>query len=152
MYTAISTRVYTTHTRCCTQGFSEMMLAHPELTMAALMLHNDIIHKARWDHFGFIVGREGGEVAVRSLVPQPRSLNVLLPLLQIRSPSCLAIPATPSSSALSRRSCLRPQPGLQAYLKMGLSAGGHPPVHLKQEAAGGRPKHHSQPLPHSRPL
>ena len=47
-----------------------MMLAHPELTMAALMLHNDIIHKARWDHFGFVVGREGGEVAVRSLLTQ----------------------------------------------------------------------------------
>ena len=62
---------------CTHQGFSEMMLAHPELTMAALMLHNDIIHKARWDHFGFVVGREGGEVAVRSLVA-PLSRGPLL--------------------------------------------------------------------------
>ena len=66
-YATISIRVCKHSLTLGAQGFSEMMLAHPELTMAALMLHNDIIHKARWEHFGFVVGREGGEFAVRPL-------------------------------------------------------------------------------------
>ena len=36
------------------------MKGNPEKMMAAILIHNDIIHKARWQNFGYVVNREGG--------------------------------------------------------------------------------------------
>ena len=41
-----------------------MMRYNPELTMTALMIHNDVLHKARFENFGYVIGREGGESQV----------------------------------------------------------------------------------------
>ena len=38
-----------------------MMRVNPESTMTALMIHNDVLHKARFDNYGYVIGREGGE-------------------------------------------------------------------------------------------
>lgn len=42
------------------QGFSDLMKKQPELTVAALLIHNNLLQKAKWDNFGSIIEQEGG--------------------------------------------------------------------------------------------
>ena len=43
-------------------GFSNLMKTAPELTMAALLAHNDIIVDCQRKNFGHLILREGGEL------------------------------------------------------------------------------------------
>ena len=41
----------------------ELMKSHPEQAVEALIIHNNLITKAKWDCFGSTVEQEGGERA-----------------------------------------------------------------------------------------
>ena len=51
------------------------MKAHPEQAVEALIIHNNLITKAKWDCFGSTVEQEGGECACSwtSLKIHPRT-------------------------------------------------------------------------------
>ena len=41
-------------------GFSNLMKDAPELMTSALLTHNNLIRKAKWDNIGFTIEQEGG--------------------------------------------------------------------------------------------
>ena len=42
-------------------GFSDLMKTSPDQMVPALLIHNNLITKAKWDNFGSTIEQEGGE-------------------------------------------------------------------------------------------
>ena len=57
------------------QGFSDLMKRQPELTVAALLIHNNLLQKAKWDNFGSIIEQEGGECMLGRDAHKPPALS-----------------------------------------------------------------------------
>ena len=40
----------------------------PEATMQALLMHNNLIEKAKWTNFGYVIEQEGGKSSYEQII------------------------------------------------------------------------------------
>ena len=46
------------------KGFSDLMKTSPDLMVPALLIHNNLITKAKWDNFGSTIEQEGDSFSI----------------------------------------------------------------------------------------